>query len=213
MPRPSPFADIDDGPAPDAVVADLGRPTRAALGCFGITTLFLALVTLAALSYAAFGHPGPRVAPSSLRVVAAVLGVVFLAIVIGLVVVAVRAVRGRQGLAFDAAGVWWRADRVLVRLPWSDIAAVRVVTPVRIRGVRTSAPKTPAVELCPVDEQVVRRYPELTEQVTAGTPIRPDLPTLRFSFRLSSTEDEAPVAEALARFAADQWAAGTAKTD
>jgi hypothetical protein len=212
MPRPSPFADVADGPSSDAVVADLGRPTRAALGCFGGTTLFLALVALAALSYAVFDQPGPHDAPQSLRVVAAVLGGIFLLIVVGLVVVALRVVRGRQGVAFDATGVWWRADRTLVRLPWSDIAAARVVTPVRIRGVRTSAPKTPAVELCPVDEQVVRRHPELTDRVTAGEPLHPDLTTLRFAFRLSCPDDERPVADALARFAPEQWATGNPKT-
>jgi hypothetical protein len=210
MPRPSPFADVADGPSSDAVVVELGRPTRAALGCFGVTTLFLALVALAALSYAVFGHPGPSDAPSSLRVVAAVVGGIFALIVVGLVAVAVRAVRGRHGIAFDTTGVWWRADRASARLPWSEIAAARVSTPVRVRGVRTSAPRTPAVELCPVDEQVIRRYPALTNLVTAGEPFRADLPLLRFTFRLSSADDEGSVADALARFAPEQWAEGSA---
>lgn len=212
MPRPSPFADLADsqgGPAPDAVVVELGRPTRAALGCFGLTTLFLAAVALAALSYAVFREPGPRTAPPSLRVVAAVLGGIFLLIVLGLGTIAVKAVRSRQGMAVDADAVWWRADRTLVRLPWSDIAAARLVTPTRIRGQRTSTPRTPAVELCPVDEQTVRRYPALADRVTGGEPARPGLPALRFAFRLPSVEDGPRMAEALARFAPVQWAAGT----
>ncbi|HEX4704550.1 MAG TPA: hypothetical protein VH352_20655 [Pseudonocardiaceae bacterium] len=212
MPRPSPFADLADsqgGPAPDAVVVELGRPTRAALGCFGLTTLFLAAVALAALSYAVFREPGPRTAPPSLRVVAAVLGGIFLLIVLGLGTIAVKAVRSRQGMAVDADAVWWRADRTLVRLPWSDIAAVRLVTPIKIRGQRTSTPRTPAVELCPVDEQTVRRYPALADRVTGGEPARPGLPALRFAFRLPSVEDGPRMAEALARFAPVQWAAGT----
>lgn len=210
--RPSPFADLaagHDGPAPDALVVELGRPTRVALGCFGLTTLFLAVVALAALSYSIFRVPGPGAAPPSLRPVAAVLGGLFLVIVVGLVAVAVKAVRARQGLALDAAGVWWRADQTVVRLPWSDIAAVRLVTPQRVRGQRSSTPRTPAVELCPVDGATIQRYPALTDRVTGGEPIRPGLPRLRFTFRLPSVADGTTVSEAIARLAPVQWAAGT----
>lgn len=212
MARPSPFADLADeqgGPAPDALVVELGRPTRVALGCFGLTTLFLAAVALAALSYAVFHVPGPSTAPPSLRVVAAVLGGIFLLIVIGLATIAVKAVRSRQGLALDADAVWWRADRTLVRLPWSDIAAARLVTPQRVRGQRSSTPRTPAVELCPVDGATIRRYPALTDRVTGGEPIRPGLPSLRFTFRLPSVADGTTVSDTIARLAPAQWAAGT----
>ncbi|HEX9336614.1 MAG TPA: hypothetical protein VF892_12050 [Pseudonocardiaceae bacterium] len=216
MARPSPFADLDDDaddhtnkPAPDALVLELGRPTRAALGCFGLTTLFLAAVALAALSYAAFHVPGPSTAPPALRVVAAVLGGIFLMIVVGLATIAVKAVRSRQGLALDADAVWWRADQTLVRLPWSDIAAARLVTPPK--RVRSSTPRTPAVELYPVDDETIRRYPALTDRVTGGEPLRPDLPRLRFTFRLPSVADCPTVSDTIARVAPAQWAAGTTK--
>jgi hypothetical protein len=212
--RPSPFADVADGPAPDAVVVELGRPTRAALGCFGLTTVFLAVIALPALSYAVFGAPGPASAPGSLRAVAGVLGAVFLVIVVGLALVAVRAVRARQGLAFDADGAWWRLDGDLLRLPWAELAAARLVTPVVVRGMRTSAPRTPTVELCPVDDAVIREAaatrPRLADRVTAGEPPAPGLPALRFAFRLSSAADEGAVVAALERFAPAQWAAGRA---
>jgi hypothetical protein len=200
---PSPFADTTDGPAEDAVLVELGRPTRIALGCFGGTTVFLAFVALAALSYAVFTWPGPVTAPPALRPVAAVLGVLFLAMVCGLVAVAVRVVRHRQALAFDAAAVWCRTERATVRLPWSELAAVRVVAPIVPKGMRTSAPRTPTVELCPAAEATVRQHPELAESVTGGAPVRPDLPTLRFAFRLSSADDEPVVEAALDRFAPD----------
>ncbi len=213
MARSSPFADLagrPDGPSADAVVVELGRPTRAALGCFGLTTLFLAALALAALSYAVVGWPGPRDAPPSLRPVAAVLGGIFLLIVVVLGAIAVKAVRGRQGLALDADCVWWRADRTLVRLPWSDIAAARLVTPPsKIRGARTSTPRTPAVELWPVDVETIRRHPALTDRVTGGGPVGPESLTMRFAFRLPSVADGGPIGEAIARFAPDQWAAGT----
>jgi hypothetical protein len=212
MARRSPFADLvgrSDGPAADAVVVELGRPSRAALGCFGLTTLFLAALAVAALSYAVSGWPGPRVAPPALHSVAAVVGGIFLLIVVVLGTVAVKAVRGRQGLAFDSGGVWWRADRTLVRLPWSDIAVARLVTPpARVRGVRTSTPRTPAVELCPKDVQTIRQYPALTDRVSGGAPVAPGLPAMRFVFRLPSVADSEPVGAAIARFAPDQWAAG-----
>jgi len=212
MARPSPFADLADDadrPAGDALVVELGRPTRAALGCFGLTTLFLAAVAVAALSYAVFRVPGPRTAPSSLRSVAAVLGAIFLVIVIGLAVIAVKAVRSRQGLALDADAVWWRADATLVKLPWSDIAAARLVTDERIRGVRSSTPRTPAIELCPVDGETIRRHPALTDRVTGGDPIRPGLPSLRYTFRLPSVAAGTTVSATIARLAPTQWAAGT----
>jgi hypothetical protein len=205
MARRSPFADLDDGadgPAPDALVVELGRPTRAALGCFGLTTAFLAAIGLAALSYAVFGVPGPGTAPGGPRVVTAVLGGIFLLIVVGLGVTMVKAMRSRQALALDAAGVWWRADSAPVLVPWSDIAAVQVVTPGKVRGARTSTPRTPAVELCPVDDDTIRRYPALTDQVIGGAPC------LRFVFRLPMAAGKS-VADTIARLAPDQWAAGT----
>lgn len=215
MARPSPFADLTgltdgaDRPSDDAFVVELGRPTRAALGCFGLTTLFLAAVALAAISYAIFRVPGPRDAPGSLRGVAAVLGGIFLVIVVGLAVIAIKAVRSRQGLALDAAGVWWRADATLVKLPWSDIAAARLVTDVRVRGIRSSAPRTPSVELCPVDGETIRRYPALTDRVTFGEPVRPGLPNLRYTFRLPSVTAGETVSATIARLAPAAWAAGT----
>lgn len=204
MSRSSPFAGVADGPPADAVVVELGRPTRRALGCFGLTTVFLAVVALLALSYAIFGEPGPSGEPPSLRPVAAVLGVLFLVMVAGLIVVTVRALRPHQGLAFDADAVWWRADRAVVRLPWSDLAVVRVVAPQITKGVRTSAPRTPTVELCPVDDAAVRRYPQLADWVTGGEPPRDDLPRLRFALPLSTVEDGPTVTAAVDRFAPDR---------
>jgi hypothetical protein len=204
VPRTSPFADVtgDDGPPADAVVVALGGPTRAALGCFGLTTLFLAVIALAALGYAIIGPPG---AAHSLRIVAGVLGGLFLLMALWLAVVGVRATRRRQGLAFAADAVWCRPERAVVRLPWSDIAAVRVVPPTVVPGVRTSAPRTPSAELTPVDEATARRYPGLAASVTSGEPAAPGLSTLRFTFRLSSTDDAATVMAAIARFAPNTW--------
>lgn len=185
---------VMNAPADDAVVVPLGGPTRTALGCFGLTTLFLAAIALAALSYAIFGVPGPPNGPSSLHVVAAVLGGLFLLIVIGLAVTALRAVRGEQGLVFDADAVWCRPDRVTVPIPWADIDAVRVVPPEIIKGIRTSTPRTPSVQLV----TDVRRYPELASCVTSGE-------SLRFTFRLATKDDERTVADAVARFAPSRW--------
>jgi hypothetical protein len=204
MPRRSPFAGVDDGPAEDAVVVALGGPTRTALGCFGLTTLFVALVAVGALSYAIVGTPGPPNAPASLHVVAGVLGGLFLLMVVGLASVAVRATRRTHGLAFTADAVWCRPERALVRLSWSEIATVRVVAP-EVRGARTSTPRTPSVELTPVDEAVARRHPALVDSVTSGAPVEPGCSPLRFTFRLSSAEDGATVAAAVDRFAPDKW--------
>jgi hypothetical protein len=196
----SPFAGLPDGPAPDAVVIELGRPTRAALGCFGVTTLFLAALAVAALNYAVFEHP-----PGALRVVAAVLGGLFLLMVVALATVAVRVVRQRHGVAFDADALWWATERGLARLPWPEIGAVRVVAPVVIRGMRSSAPRTPRVEVCPVAEETIRQYPALADSVTAGETVRADLPVLRFTFRLPTAAHQDVVAAAVARFAPDRW--------
>jgi hypothetical protein len=205
MPRSSPFAGVTDGPADDAVIIELGRPTAGAVGCLGTTTLFLAISAAGALSYAVFGTPGPKIAAGGFRPVTGVIGVVLVALVAGLVIAAVKALRSRQGLAFDARAVWWRADDGVVRVPWSDIAAARLVTPVKIRYLRTSTPHT--IELCPPDDATLLRYPELRDKVIAGERHAAGN-VLRFAFRLPST-DFAPVAEAaLRRFAPDKLAAG-----
>ena len=106
----------------------------------------------------------------------------------------VRAVRSEQGLAFDADAVWCRPDRATVPIPWTDIDAVRVVPPEVIKGIRTSTPRTPSVELV----TDVRRYPQLADSVTSGE-------SLRFAFRLATGDDERKVADAVARFAPDRW--------
>ncbi|HWC79467.1 MAG TPA: hypothetical protein VG756_05840 [Pseudonocardiaceae bacterium] len=206
MPRPSPFTDLPAteqpaGPAEDAVVVELGRPSGRAYGCFGLTTAFLAVVALAAVVYAALG---PRAASSQLRGLAAVLGVIFLAFAAWLVLVGVRAVRARHGLALDADAVWWRRDAVLVRLPWTELAAARMVQPIRIKGLRSSAPPAPAVQFSPVDEAALRRYPQLVDAVTAGEPLAEHLPRLRYTFRLVTPADGQAVAAALARFVPDK---------
>ena len=203
MPRPSPFADLDatEQPAADAVIVELGRPTTRAFGCFGLTTLFLAVVAAAAIGYAVAGPPSSN---TPLRWLAAVLGGVFVLLAAGLVAVAIRAGRVRQGLALDADAVWWRSDAVLVRLPWTDLAAARMVEPVRIRGMRSSVPKAPSVQLSPVDEATLKRYPQLLDAITAGEPPRPELPGLRFTFRLSSAADGETVSAALTRFAPEK---------
>lgn len=185
---------VMNAPADDAVTVPLGGPTRTALGCFTLTTLFLAVIALAALSYAIFGTPGPPTGPTSLHIVAAVLGALFLLIVIGLATTAVRAVRTTQELTFDANAVWCQPERTTVRIPWSDIEAVRTVPPEVIKGIRTSTPRTPSVELV----TDVRRYPELADSVTSGE-------SLRFTFRLASHDDERKVADAVTRFAPALW--------
>lgn len=206
MPRRSPFADLHDGPADNAVVVEIGRPSRAALGCFGLTTVFLAVISLAAIGYAAFR---PAASSGAARGLAGVLGAIFLVLVAGLVVVGLRAARVRQGLAFDAEAAWWRSDRTLVRLPWASVAAVQLVEPVRVRGLRTSAPKAPAAQLTTVDEptlrQLLRDHPRLVDAVISGEPVGPGLPGLRLSFRLSTPDDGARVAGAIGRFAPDLW--------
>lgn len=213
MPRTSPFTGLTGGPAPDAVTVEVGRPRKAALGCFGVVTLFLAILAVAAFSYAAglvvnktSGTPG------SLRVVAVVLGIVFVVIVVCLVVVTVKAVRGRQGLGFDARAVWWRDGEHLVELPWTDVAAARLVRPAKQRGGRSSLPVTPTVELYPTSVDTLRDYPQLVDKVISGEPAKPELSLLRFSFRLPDVDAADLVESAMGRFAPGQLANGREAT-
>ncbi len=213
MPRTSPFTGLADGPAPDAVTVEVGRPKAAALGCFGVVTLFLAILAVAAFSYAAgvvVDKAGGT--PGSLRVVAVVLGIVFVVIVVCLVVVTVQAVRGRQGLGFDERAVWWRDGAQLVELPWADIAAARLVRPATARGRRSSTPLTPTLELYPTSVDTLRGYPRLVDKVISGEPARPELPVLRFSFRLPDVDAADLVESAVRRFAPDRLANGREQT-
>lgn len=214
MPRTSPFADLDDGPAADAVVIEVGRPKPMALGCLGLTTLFLTVLAIAALSYAAGAvvntTAGTR---GSLRIVAVVLGIVFIVVVIGLVMVTVKAVRGRQGLAFDAHAVWWRDGVALVRLPWTEVTAARLDVPKKVRGARSSNPITPTLELYPTDLDTLRGYPALVDKMISGAAPRPELPVLRLRFQLPTSESAEQAEAAVARFAPRQWSIGQGEGD
>jgi hypothetical protein len=182
----------------DAVTVELGGPTKVAFGCFGATTGFVALIAIAALGYtiAGTGH----------RVVLGVVAGLLLVIVVILVVALVNAVRHRQALVFDAAGVALRTTRRTVVLPWPEVAVVRVVEPNLPKGMRTSAPRTPSVEVCPADESTVRTHATaLAEHVAAGEPPRPDLPGVRFAFRLPSAAAAEVVTAAVLRFAPATW--------
>lgn len=179
----------------DVVTVELGGPTKVAFGCFGATTGFVALIAIAGLGYTIFG--------AAHRVVLGVVAGLLLAIVVVLVIALVNAVRHRQVLVFDADGVALRTTRRTVVLPWPDVAVVRVVEP---RKLRTSAPRTPSVEVCPADEATVRAHATaLAEHVAAGEPVLPDLPSVRFAFRLPSAAAGAVVATAVQRFAPAKW--------
>ena len=213
MPRTSPFTGLAGGPAPDAVTVEVGRPKTAALGCFGVVTLFLAILAVAAFSYAAgFVVNKASGTPGSLRIVAIVLGIVFVVTVVFLVLVSVKAVRARQGLGFDARAVWWRDGSQLVELPWADIAAARLVRPASVRGGRSSVPVTPSVELYPTSVDTLRGHERLVDKVIAGEPARPGLPTLRLSFRLPDVDAADLVESAVGRFAPAQLANGREET-
>lgn len=209
MPRSSPFAGLADGPAPDAVTVEVGRPKAIAFGCFGVVIVFLAILAAAAFSYAA-GAVVNRTAgtPGSLRVVAVVLGIVFVLIVVALIVITVQALRGQQGLGLDERAVWWRDGATLVELPWTDIAAARLVRPAPVRGGRSSVPVTPALELYPASVDTLRAYPGLVGKIISGEPVKPELPVMRFSFQLPDQASAEAVESAMGRFAPAQLANG-----
>ena len=213
MPRTSPFAGLVDGPAPDAVTVEIGRPKPVAVGCFGLVTLFLAILAVAAFTFAANVRVNKSASSAgSLRVIAVVLGIVFAVIVVFLFVVTVKALRTRQGLAFDERAVWWRDGAELVTLPWTDISAARLVRPVTIRGRRSSQPLAPSVELYPASMDALRAHQGLMNKVAAGPPPREGLPKLRFSFSLPGADTADLVEATMGRFAPDALANGREET-
>ncbi len=205
MARTRPFADLADGPAPDAAVVEFGKPAPIALGCVGATAFLVALIGLASLSYAALSWPGPSGASPALRAVGAVVGVLFLLIVLAVIAMEVRVLRHRQALAFDSRALWVQVDAGHVRLPWDELAAVRVVDPVVKERIRTSARRMPTVEVWPKRDGTVTRYPALAAMITSGDPLRPGMPGLRFAFRLDTVTDRAVVLSAVRRFGPEQW--------
>lgn len=213
MPRTSPFADLADGPAPDAVTVEIGRPKPVAVGCFGLVTLFLAILAAAAFTFAANLRVNKSAGSAgSLRVLAVVLGIVFAMIVVFLFVVTVKALRTRQGLAFDERAVWWRDGTELVELPWPDITAARLVRPEHTRRRRSSRPVTPSVELYPADMAALRGHQGLMTKVAAGEPVRSGLPRMRFSFSLPGSAAADLIEAAMGRFAPDALANGREAT-
>jgi hypothetical protein len=203
--RAQPFAGIADGPAPDAAIVEFGRPAPIALGCVGATAFLVALLGLTSLSYAAFHWPGPAAASTGLRTVGAVVGVLFLLLVLGVVAIEVRVLRNRQALAFDSRALWCQVDSAHVRLPWDELAAVRVVDPAVKERIRTSARRMPTVEVWPKRDGTVTRYPALAAMITSGDPLRPGMSGLRFAFRLDAVADRAVVLGAVRRFGPEQW--------
>jgi hypothetical protein len=207
------FAGLVDGPAPDAMSVEIGRPKPLAMGCFGLVTLFLAILAVAAFTFAANLRVNTSASSAgSLRVIAVVLGIVFAVIVVFLSVVTVKALRARQGLAFDERAVWWRDGAELVELPWSELAAARLERPVKTRGRRSSQPLAPSVELYPTSMDALRAHQSLMTKVAAGTPPHAGLPKLRFSFSLPDAGAADLVEATMSRFAPDVLANGREET-
>jgi hypothetical protein len=213
VPRTSPFAGVVDGPAPEAVTVEIGRPKPVAVGCFGLVTLFLAILAVAAFTFAANLRVNKSASSAgSLRVLAVVLGIVFAVIVVFLFVVTVKALRTRQGLAFDERAAWWRDGDELVELPWTDIAAARLVRPKKTRGRRSSQPLAPSLELYPADMAALRGHQGLMTKVAVGEPARSGLPRMRFSFSLPGSDTADLVESTMGRFAPDALANGREET-
>jgi hypothetical protein len=203
--RTQPFADLTDGPAPDAAVVEFGRPAPIALGCVGGTAFLVGLIGLASLIFAAFGWPGPAGASAALRAVGAVVGVLFLLLVLAVAAIEVRVLRHRQALAFDSRALWCQVDAGHVRLPWDELAAVRVVDPKVKERIRTSARRMPTVEVWPKLDGTITRYPALATAISYGDPLRPGTTGLRFAFRLDAVTDREAVLAAVRRFGPGQW--------
>jgi hypothetical protein len=213
VPRTSPFAGVVDGPAPDAVTVETGRPKPVAVGCFGLVTLFLAILAVAAFTFAANLRVNKSASSAgSLRVLAVVLGIVFAVIVVFLFVVTVKALRTRQGLAFDERAVWWRDGAELVELPWTDVAAARLVRPKKVRGRRSSQPLAPSVEVYPTSMDELRAHQSLMTKVAVGDAPRDGLPRMRFSFSLPGSDAADLVEATMSRFAPDALANGREET-
>jgi hypothetical protein len=210
MDRVSPFADLAEGPAPDAVVLPLLRPSRAAFGCVTLAALFFAVSAMVALGYAITGTPfAPAyTAALGLRITAVVFAVLFLAVVVALVIAAVRVARTRHGVAFDSTGVWWRDGDRVAAIPWAEFGLARMTTPVFIRGLRSSAPRTPTLQLCPVTNDTLRSRRPLADRATIISEDEPTGPRLWLAFQLLSTADATAAAEAVRRYAPEQWVAG-----
>lgn len=186
----SPFARVLHGPSADATVLVVDRPTRPALGCFAVIMLFLAVITATAIAYAvtAFGTP-PSTAQ---RVAGAVAGGIFLLLLVLLSVATMNALRHVSGLAVDTSGLWWAHRDVPVLVPWSMLSAVRLVP---ATGPKRGQSGRLTLELFPVDTETITRAvtePDsarraLRDKLAAGEPPEPELPSLRFAFRIPDT--------------------------
>lgn len=183
----SPFAHVPEGPSEDATVVVVDRPTRPALGCFAVIMLFLAVITATAIAYAvtAFGTP-PSTAQ---RVTGAVAGGIFLLLLVLLSVATTNALRHVSGLAVDASGLWWAQRGTPVLVPWSMLSAARLVP---ATGPKRGQSGRLTLELFPVDTETITRAvaePDsarraLRDKLAAGEPPEPELPSLRFAFRI-----------------------------
>ncbi len=161
----------------------MDRPSTAALGCFAVAMIFLAMVGGSAVVYAATGFGGSP--PTGQRVTGAVTGGVFLLLLGALVMATVSATRTRTALTFDERGVWWSDRRGPIRVDWADLVAARLLGR---SGPKRGQSGTPVLELYPREDTLAASIPQLREKLSAGEPPEPELPGLRFAFRLPGAE-------------------------
>lgn len=200
----SPFAHGPEGPAEDATVLVVDRPTKPAIGCFTVIMLFLAAITATAIAYAVTAFGGT---PSNAqRIAGAVAGGIFLLLLAFLLIATVSALRQVSGIAVDSSGLWWAHRESPALLPWSMLAAARLLP---ATGPKRGQSGRLTLELFPVDTETVTdavtgptaAQRRLRDKLAAGEPPEPDLPALRFAFRVPD-EPTAQHAETAVRAAA-----------
>ncbi|ALG10586.1 hypothetical protein [Kibdelosporangium phytohabitans] len=197
---------------PDAVVAEVVRVSRQrrtrltpAQRAVGLPLMVLAVVVLLAVPvftglYAAFGTSipflvnahGPENGPAPVldRAEAAVLCVLFTAMLAAVVLYSLRKRLAKPVLAVDADGVWLgRGRQVDGGLRWEQIKAVHVVPG-----------SDPAVEVFPV--RPVDTQPPLSLRVVNGEPPVPGVRGKRYVFGLAA--DAPDLARAVGRWAPDR---------
>ncbi|MBV8932199.1 MAG: hypothetical protein JO285_06575 [Kutzneria sp.] len=205
----SPFSGLVCGPGPGAVVLSFRTATVKAVLRMAVPFL----LGVGALGYVYF--PSVFAAGGHVTTVGKVIAALIAGPLLGIaavgVLIAVRAVRRGNGIAFDTVGVWRRDARfdVLVVMPWSDIAGVGVA------GARTrtwslipgdNSRVMTYLDLFPSTKETVDLYPQLRPALIRDKPVRPGLSGTHYRIPLPQfTGSSKKVHEAVNQFAPQLW--------
>lgn len=207
MAQRSPFADVADGPAPDAVVVGFRRSgARTILLLGGIGLVFGGGALGYVLDPAHFAHGG-HASPLE-RWIAGVVAVPLLLMALRCLVAMPVLLSTTNGIAVDERGVWRRLRRLVSVLEWRDVAGIGVAAlSTSMNSGKNRASVQEVLEIYPSHRLDWQRYPAFDRERMKAPPLREGLPHVRLRIPLPAFDTDAQhrLVAGIQRFAPQLW--------